>query len=539
MAGNDINITILSPVPDNISDDWYGSFTYKKWNISVSTNATADSCRYEFGIREDYWVTPPIYYSITSTGALNKLNNTYFQKLNVDPLGDHNYLKVYCNNSNGTVFNQSIHAEIDRVSPGTITDLKVLFDKDLIAGYLDLEFTWPGDDGYNLASRIRYMDIKRSNTPINASNFDSIETLNSSKTWCYYPSYTNYTEAGTKVRCTVIGSEPYKADNGSIIKNNYYFAIKLWDNVGWESNMSNVAYNYTPWYECSLEALTFKKKNTTAPFPSNLSRTYSSPWGNNPQVPYETLYNGDEIFFSVRIKNLGDGKACKYYDYNGNILGQGTEIFNLSYNEQVIKNYNWTVSTASVQNYHAQLYAKDAAFLGGDYGRNFRFDIDLYGINFSRYASILSLPYSQYEVTTNPGDIPFFIQNSLWTGIPGLILDHGSFKWVPVKMYYTKAESWYTNLSFSGFDTGTNSSSPYYSNYMAGLPQEFYNYSCQAPYNNCMKPFVKYSTVNAEAGLAFKVGNLEPGGEYYVWATAGIYPEETVTSSQLTVYYMG
>lgn len=105
----------------------------------------------------------------------------------------------------------------DLVAPDEITDLKFLSATSATA---TLEFTAPGDDG-KIGAASRY-DVRYSTGPINGSNFDSANPANITKA----PNV-----AGTKEQVTISGLD------GGV---EYFFAIKVLDEVGNASKLSNV-----------------------------------------------------------------------------------------------------------------------------------------------------------------------------------------------------------------------------------------------------------------------------------------------------------
>ncbi len=512
----DIKVTINSPAPQNRT-------TYTTWNIDVTTNDTADACVYEFGEREDYWLDPPIYNSITSNGTLNKISSTHFSKSNVDPLGDHNYLLITCNNTAGYKYSNSVHVEIDRAAPGTVSDLKVVWWPNTNY-YVNLTYTMPGDNGFEKYPMIRYLNIRKSGQPITDANFDAARQLNTTETNCY-----SSQPGGNNVSCTVI-LEPsersfYNTTTKEWQKPVTYFAIKTYDTVMNPSAKSNTAYNYSPAYDCGIEKTTLKR---VAP------NYYDS--------AYQTYYNYDQVILNITIINKGgDNTQCRYRQVNPsfgqNPIGSIDQTFNLSYNETLTFNYIWNISTATAQQYAADIEAAAPNELGG---LGSYYGLDIHGINLSRYMEI-SDPYNlnlaRYpNASSLPGLLYFDIYN--WadtynTGMTNFEIDRASFRWLPVKLNYTKLEpDWQMdpilNHPYFCLNTTTCPGS-------IGLPQDFYEYICQAPFTDCLKPYSQY--LSTENFIGWNISQLEPGVSYQMWMTAGIYPQETENSQNITVLY--
>lgn len=518
------DVVINSPTPQSRT-------TFTTWDVDVTTTFPAQGCTYEFGQREDQWITPPVYHSVTSTGTLSAVGGTHFTKTAVDPGGDHNYLRVFCLDAGGTVHTAAIHLEIDRVRPGTVTDLQLASTGIETGNFLYVTYTMPGDNGFERYPQASAVDLRWSTAPIiTDTDFSAARHFTAAETSCYRVFETNTFDGGSSVKCTLGFPTSSAMGNDSLVVNGVYVAAAFGDSTGRWSRISNTAWHKAPLHECVLEtSLKIIRPNL---YPSQ----------------YQTYYTGDEIEYTVIIRSLGDRTRCMYRVQNvgiwdggwgsSNPIGNIDQSYSVSPGEPATFKYTWKITTATAEHHAAQLIVSPIAGIPGYPSNVF---LNVHGINLNRYMEI-SDPYNLntkwYPYGTLPNLLYFDIYNWADTyntsnAFDNSTIGQASFRWLPVKLHYTKLEpDWQLDIRmdhpFLCLNTTTCPGS-------IGLPQDFYDYQCPSPYFECHKPFSQY--LSTENFIGWKLVDMEPGVSYQVWMTAGVYPDALETSDIITVLY--
>ncbi len=198
----------------------------------------------------------------------------------------------------------------DLIPPGNITDLKAITG--VTDGQIKLNWTASGDDG-DIGKAFKY-NLRYSN--------ESIDTMEKFMTATYYPINFKPDPNGTYQNITVLGLDP----------GTYYFAIVVYDEVLFDSNLSNcnpwpnaVAANWTP----SIE---FIKANDTV----NSSTKLTTERGRNVT-----------IMFSVTDKDKEDLDISLWLDsgsgwYAVNNTNQTWDQYNTTIYNHTIYNINTT-----------------------------------------------------------------------------------------------------------------------------------------------------------------------------------------------------
>ncbi|MBN2208582.1 MAG: hypothetical protein JW759_04735 [Candidatus Coatesbacteria bacterium] len=203
-------------------------------------------------------------------------------------------LSVYANDSGANLADSTIEMVFlgsgdDNVPPAKIGDLFAQRDADAPTTCY-LSWTASGDDG-NSGTAVRY-ELRYNTEPFDASDFSTVTLYEPSASW-------TPVEAGVKEQRTVTGLGAESA---------YYFALKVYDDAGNASAISNLASTEAPSDDTPPAAID-DLLAVSGPFEGQISLTFTAP-GDDGTVGTVVGY---ELRHSQSFINAGNWEAAQVY----------------------------------------------------------------------------------------------------------------------------------------------------------------------------------------------------------------------------------